>query len=205
MQKHNSHYDNKQNSHPPGRVKLASAMRELLKTKDFNSITTSELSKTSGVNEALIYRYFGDKRGLLHALLAEYTEDFLIKIVHDLKGIEGPLNKLRKLIWSSLYFYDKDRIFAKILLLEVRNSPDYFKSNTYNLVKDYAGIIRELIEEGVENGEIRNDIKPVHIRQIVLGSMEHLILPKIIYEKEIQTDDIYQDLCNVVFAGIVPR
>ena len=30
-------------------------MRQLLATKDFNSITTVEISKTAGVNEALIY------------------------------------------------------------------------------------------------------------------------------------------------------
>ena len=196
--------ENRQDSYPPGRIKLVDAMRELLAVKDFNSITTAELSRTSGVNEALIYRYFGDKRGLLHAVLSEYTEAFLSNIVRDLKGIEGAINKLRKLIWSSLYFYNKDRLFTKILLLEVRNCPDYFNSETYKMVRHYAGMMLEIIRDGVENGDIRNDINPINIRQIILGSIEHLILPAIIYEKEMNVDDLYEDLCNIVFKGIGP-
>ena len=53
-------------SDPPGKIKIAEALRILLKEKDFNSITTADISRTSGVNEALIYRYYKDKRGLLH-------------------------------------------------------------------------------------------------------------------------------------------
>ena len=48
---------NTKSEDPPGKLKLAIALRQLLETKDFNSITTADLSKTSGVNEALIYRY----------------------------------------------------------------------------------------------------------------------------------------------------
>ncbi|MFP4453651.1 MAG: helix-turn-helix domain-containing protein, partial [Desulfobacterales bacterium] len=51
---------------PPGQIKIENALRTLLVQKDFNSITTAEIARTSGVNEALIYRYFKDKRGLLH-------------------------------------------------------------------------------------------------------------------------------------------
>ena len=64
-------------SDPPGKVKIAEALRTLLREKDFNSITTADISRTSGVNEALIYRYYQDKRGLLHAVLAEYLEDYI--------------------------------------------------------------------------------------------------------------------------------
>ena len=51
---------------PPGGIKIAMALRDLLENKDFNSITTAEIAQASGVNEALIYRYFGSKRDLLH-------------------------------------------------------------------------------------------------------------------------------------------
>lgn len=197
--------DSDQSAGPPGRIKIANALRQLLAEKDFNSITTAEISKTSGVNEALIYRYFGDKRGLLHTVLAEYTEDFLSKVIHDLKGIEGAINKLRKLIWSSIHFYHHDRVFSKILLLEVRNYPGYFQSETYNMIRQYTSLMLEIIEEGVEKKEIRSDIKPGRIRQIILGGIEHLVLPGIVFDKEIDADEIQKQLCEVLFEGIRPR
>ena len=62
--------------YPPGRIKIADALRSLLETKDFSAITTAEIAKHAGVTEALIYKYFKDKRDLLHQVLAEYIERY---------------------------------------------------------------------------------------------------------------------------------
>jgi len=140
---------------PPGRLKIAEALRSLLEKKDFNSITTAEIARTAGVTEALIYKYFRDKRDLLHQVLAEYFEQYMIQFEKDLKGARGSLNKIRKTIWSHINVYSTDRVFAKILLLEVRSNPDYFKSRPYKLVKKYSRIVRDIIEEGMKSGEIR--------------------------------------------------
>jgi len=87
---------------PPGRIKIADALRVLLETKDFGAITTSEIAKSAGVTEALIYKYFKGKRDLLYQLLSEYLEHYDVQVERDLKGIKGALNKLRKLIWSHI-------------------------------------------------------------------------------------------------------
>jgi AcrR family transcriptional regulator len=192
-------------SAPPGKIKIAAALRTLLREKDFNSITTADISKTSGVNEALIYRYFKDKRGLLHDVLAEYLEEAIGQMKLTLKGLKGASNKLRKLIRDTIYTYEKDRVFAKMLLLEVRNFPGFFESETYMLIRDYSGLILEVIKEGIESGEFRADISPSRIRSIILGSIEHLCLPSIIFQREISTDVFTDDICNAIFSGILKK
>ena len=107
--------------HPPGRIKLADALRELLKEKEFDAITTSEIARTAGVNEALIYRYFGDKRGLLHQILSEFLDDYINQIEFDLRGIKGSLNRIRKLAWRHIYMFESNRVFARMFLMEVRS------------------------------------------------------------------------------------
>ncbi|MBE9545213.1 MAG: TetR/AcrR family transcriptional regulator, partial [Proteobacteria bacterium] len=57
---------------PPGRIKIAQALKYLLEEKEFSAITTAEIAKNAGVTEALIYKYFKDKRDLLHQVLSEY-------------------------------------------------------------------------------------------------------------------------------------
>lgn len=194
---------NKQNhSDPPGKIKIAEALRILLKEKDFNSITTADISRTSGVNEALIYRYYKDKRGLLHDVLAKYLEDYIEKMEFDRQGIKGAANKLRKLIWDTIYLYQKDRVFAKILLLEVRNFRGYWESGTYQIIRQYSKSLLNLINEGIDNGEFRDDISASHIRQIILGCIEHLCLPAVIFGYDISPDKLTDDICDVIFEGI---
>jgi AcrR family transcriptional regulator len=187
---------------PPGRIKIVQALKSQLETKDFGAITTAEIARSAGVTEALIYKYFKDKRDLLHQVLGEYLEQYRAQIDQDLKGIKGSFNKLRKLIWSHINVYATNRVFAKILLIEVRNYPDYYKSETYSRVKEYSNIVLQIIEEGVANGEIRKDVPARLIRHSILGSIEQVCLSGITFDKEIDPDELTDQICEVIFRGI---
>lgn len=187
---------------PPGKVKIAEALKSLLSEKDFGAITTAGIARTAGVTEALIYKYFKDKRDLLHQVLSEYLKAYLIQSRIDIKGIKGAKNKIRKLVWSHSNIYATNRVFAKILLIEVRNHPDYYTSDTYGLVKQYSGILLGIIEEGIQNNEIREDISPAVLRQSILGCIEQACFTSIIFNREISPDQITDDICELLFKGI---
>ncbi len=187
---------------PPGRIKIAQALKSLLKEKEFSAITTAEIAKNAGVTEALIYKYFKDKRDLLHQILSEYLEQYRAQMGQDLKGIKGAFNKLRKLIWSHINVYATNRVFARILLIEVRNYPDYYKSETYSRVKEYSNIVLRIIEEGVRNGEIRADVPAKLIRHSILGSIEQVCLSGITFGKDINPDELTEQICEIIFRGI---
>ena len=159
--------------HPPGKAKIMAALRTLLGEKEFVSITISDIARNAGVTEALIYKYFKDKRDLLHQVLAEYLNFYITGTENEVRAIKGPLNQLRKLIWSHINMYDSNRVFARILLLEVRNYADYFLSDAYQMVKRYTDFLLAVIEEGMKDGSIRRDIPAVAIRQLILGGIEH--------------------------------
>ncbi|MEW6264546.1 MAG: TetR/AcrR family transcriptional regulator [Thermodesulfobacteriota bacterium] len=190
-------------SFPPGRVKIVEALRKLLRTKDFSDITTVEIAKTAGVTEALIYKYFKDKRDLLYQILAEYLQHYLVQAEIDLKGIKGSLNKLRKSIWTHINTYATDRVFAKVLLLEVRSYSDYYTSEPYKLVKKYSNILYQILQEGIERGEIRTDLSPEFLRQAILGSIEHVCLTGVAFNREISPDELTEKLCQFLFHGLM--
>ncbi len=188
---------------PAGYDKIVRALKLLLKDKEFGAITWAEIAGTAGVNEALIYKYFRSRRNLLYQVLREYLEKYIVQMDEDLKGTEGALNKLRKLIRTHFTIYRDDRIFARILLLEVRNYQDYFESDTYELVKLYANKILEIVKEGMNSGEIRGDISPRHLRQIIIGGIEHLCLPAIVFGHDFSPDQLAEELCSAILTGII--
>lgn len=190
---------------PPGQVKISEALKLLLEKKDFNAITTAEIAKKAGVTEALIYKYFKDKKDLLYQVLAEYLDYYITQVKNELGDIEGALSKLRKLIWSQINVYANNRVFAKMLMLEVRCFSDYYRSEPYRLVKNYSNIFLDILKEGIESGEIREDVSPPLIRQVVLGAIEHVCLTDVIFNKEISPDKLTENLCNFLFRGIERR
>ena len=192
----------KPSASPPGRTKIADALRCLLEEKNFSDITTAEIARTAGVTEPLIYKYFKDKRDLLYQVLREYLENYLKRTTTDLKGIKGALNKLRRLIRTHINVYATNRVFAKILLLEVRSFSDYYTSEPYALVKKYSDMLLKIIREGIHDGEIRDDISAEFLRQVILGSIENVCITGVVFSREILPEDLTEDLCEFIFGGI---
>lgn len=189
-------------SSPPGKQKIIHAMRTLLENRNFESITISEIAVTAGVTEGLIYKYFKDKRDLLHHVLREHYERFLVQIDRDLQGIDGALNKLKKIIWSCIERYANHRVFARIILLEVRNSEEYFQSDAYALVRKFNRIIIDIINEGIANGEILDTFPPNYIRNAIFGTIEHSCLNRVIFNETVVTQDAAKFITDLLFNGI---
>ena len=196
------HKSRRRLSSPPGRTKILEALNSLLEKKDFQAITWAEIANTAGVNEALIYKYFGDKRNLLHQLLSEFLQDFVEDVKIALRGIEGAVNKLRKLVWSHIHIYNRQRVFAKILVLEVRNYPDYFQSETYQFAKEFGKVLTEVLGEGIQDAIFRDDIPVQDMRQIILGAIEHICLPNIVYNREMDPTVLTERIMKSIVEGI---
>jgi len=192
----------KKSTPPPGKTKIINAMRTLLEDRNFSTITISDIAVTAGVTEGLIYKYFKDKRQLLHHVLKEHYEYFLCQINRDLNGVSGALNKLGKVIWSSIDRYANHRVFARIILLEVRNSDEYFQSEAYDLVRQFNKILLDIIKEGMESGEIRRDVSPSLIRHTIFGTIEHACLNRVIFNETVPTDEIAEQITHLILNGI---
>ncbi len=96
------------------------------------------------------------------------------------------------------------KVFAKILLLEVRSYPDYYKSRAYELIKVYATTVANIIKQGITDGEIKKDIDHRVLTKIILGAIEHACLGDIIFERDIDIHNISTNICRTIFKGIQP-
>jgi len=188
-----------------GRAKIAEALKFLLRDKEFQAITTAKIAETAGVSEALIYRYFGDKRGLLHQVLRDFLGDYLDHLESELENVKGTVKKLRMIIRSHLNLFETNRVLAKILLLEVRNYPGYFESESYEQVRRYSRMIMEILRKGVSRGDIKKGIPLKAIRQAMLGGIEHTCMPKIVFRQSYTPDIMADELCKILFCGILKQ
>ena len=188
--------------YPPGRIKIMKALATLLEKKDFHSITTAGIAAQAGVTEGLIYKYFKDKKGLLYEVLKEHFESFLKGIELNIKAEGSSLARLSIIIETTIESYAGNRVFARILLLEVRNSPDYFNCAAYGLVKTYAAAILEIIRQGQAQGEIHTDVDPHVFRQVILGAIEHACLGEVLFGSRMDTKQVSERISRILFKGV---
>ncbi len=189
-------------TNPPGRVRIMQSLSGLMAKKDFHSITTAEIARNAGVTEGLIYKYFSDKKDLLYQVLKEHFELFQKKV--ELKISQAPTctGKIEVIIHTSLESYAANRVFSRILLLEVRNSSDFFKSSAYKMVRAYSRTILTIIEQGIQKGELKPDTDPVILRKVILGAIEHACLGEIIFGRELDINEVSRGISTIIFQGV---
>lgn len=191
----------KPKTNPPGRIKIMKSFSSLMAVKDFHSITTAEIAGNATVTEGLIYKYFKDKKDLLYQVLNEHFFEFIAKIENRVANEKTCIEQLEVIIFSSLESYADNRIFSKILLLEVRNSPDFFESCAYDMVRKYTRTILEIIEKGIRDGELKEQTDPLILRKVILGAIEHACLGEIIFGKTLDIDEVSTGISSIVFEG----
>ncbi len=188
-------------TNPPGRVKIMESFSSLMAQNDFHSITTAQIAGNAKVTEGLIYKYFKDKKDLLYQVLNDHFSEFQKKIEKRISLEKTCIKKLEIIIFSSLESYADNRIFSRILLLEVRNSLDFFDSGAYKMIQKYSRTILEIIEKGIKKGEIKSDVDPFILRKVILGAIEHACLGEIIFGRKLDIDSVSEGIANIVFNG----
>lgn len=188
-------------TNPPGRRKIIKALNQLMKTKDFHSVTTAEIAATAGVTEGLIYKYFKDKRDLLYQVFSDTFVRFQETILERTSGETSAITKLELIISASIEYYTANRVFARMLLLEVRNAEAYFSSDAYRMVRQYARHILDIITAGIRNRELKAGIDPVVLRKVIIGAIEHACLGEVIFDRPLDAQAITREISEIIFNG----
>jgi len=187
------------------RERIIAAAERIFAQKGYFETTVAEIARDAQVAEGTIYEYFANKKDLLYAVPENYLADYATFVLDHLQGIKGALNKIRKIIWCHLFYFRNHKDFTKIMTLEIRIDPDYYRSKTYENLKLYSDLIIQIITEGIKDGEIGPNVNPHIIRDMILGTIEHVSIPWLVFGREIPIDNLVEDVSTAVFLGLAPR
>jgi TetR/AcrR family transcriptional regulator, fatty acid metabolism regulator protein len=153
---------------------LASAVH-VLSEKGFLNTTISDIAKGAKIAASGIYKYFDGKEQILFTIIENFLAESFEKLSDHLEGIEGAENKLRKAIWFHCKTYASNKALIKIVL-ESRSYLRFYQSSAYTAMKRYAAIFNMIIKEGMQQGEFSNLRTPGLLRDMILGTVDHIAI-----------------------------
>ena len=92
------------------RRRLLGTAQQLLDSGEFEAATMSEIAQLAGVGKGTLYRHFGDKSALCHALLDEAMHDFQARALTHLHRPDRPLDKLTWFLREVVLYVDRHRL-----------------------------------------------------------------------------------------------
>lgn len=139
-------------------------------------ISLSELATHSGLNSALVKYYFGNKEGLMLALLERDAAIAIHELEHLLELSLPPTTKLKLHVAAVINTFHRSPYLNRLLhaMLDDRNSEtDSAKQIAKFFVKPFAKLQRKLLDQGEQAGQFRK-VDPMFFYVSVLGACDLL-------------------------------
>jgi len=192
-------------------IQLLDAASEIMRKGDTIDLSFSELSAKAGLNSALVKYYFGNKNGLMRALL----DRNMTRIVHDLDALVQKnmpaKDKVHLHISKAIDTYYDYPYLNRLLMRLVRDNPT---KEANNIAKEYLIPIsksyEKLVKDGISEG-VFLDIDPQMFYFTVTGAADRFFSARLVLRHCYNQHDITEDMrdeyrehtVNLIMRGIL--
>ncbi|MGE8141946.1 TetR family transcriptional regulator [Novosphingobium sp. NPDC080210] len=173
---------------------LLQTASDIMREGDIVDISLSELSLRSGLNSALVKYYFGNKAGLMKALLDRDMAG-IVQAVDALMAKDMPPEaRLRRHIGAVVDTYFKTPYLNRLLMRLVRESDD---DEAHRIADSYLSPLSraydKLIEDGVRQGVFRN-VDPQLFYFTTTGAADRFFSSRLVLKHCYDTDTLTEEL-----------
>jgi AcrR family transcriptional regulator len=154
------------------RQKIIDAALELFKNRGFEATRLQDIAKATGLSRGAIYWHFKNKQDILITLMSDMRERFE-QLILDFQHDEGSaVEKLKRVIQAIMTTHAIDGRFQDLVIVMMSNyqlseyiRKDHFKEE---FPSQFIGTIRDVTQQGIDEGSIRRDLDPVDVAWMIL-------------------------------------
>ncbi len=180
--------------------KLLVAASELMIERSSIDVSLSDIAQKSGANAALVKYHFGNKDGLLLALLARDAATEVANLEYLLAQPISPTAKLKLHIGGIIRAYHRFPYMNRLIhyLLHESNAEAADEVSKF-FVAPLLDFHRRLLAEGIEVGEFR-EVDPVLFYTSLIGACDHLFFGRPAMSRATGVGPVTDDVCRQYIA-----
>jgi AcrR family transcriptional regulator len=181
---------------------ILAAARAVFSEKGYEEASMAEIAARVGVVEGALYKHFASKRELLFAVMRAFYVSLIDSLREGLRGVVGAQNRLRFVIWSQLRAFTEEAGLCRVVIREIRPQGDYEQSLVHELNRELTGIALRVIQEAAAAGELRGDVPPAMVRDVIYGSIEHLAWKAVNRRGAVDVERTADALTELILRGL---
>ena len=183
--------------------KLLVAASELMIARSSIEVSLSDIAQKSGVNAALVKYHFGNKDGLLLALLARDAATEVANLEYLLAQPISPTAKLKLHIGGIIRAYHRFPYMNRLIhYLLHESSQEAAEEVSQFFVAPLLDFQRRLLDAGVASGEFRA-VDPVLFYTSLIGACDHLFFGRHAMSRATGVGPVFVVVCCVFFVFLV--
>lgn len=188
------------------RMQIADAARALTVRYGSEHITVRRIAKEIEVSEGAIYRHFKSKRDILSFMVERIEEDWMADMAKDSAPGLTPLEILNRSLRNHVSAIEQRRGVSFQVVAEIISLGDSrLNRKASEALNRYTARIRDLLAEGIETAEVRNDIDPDRAANLIAaaiqGTVNRWALGNCSYNLEEEYESLWRTLRDTVIRG----
>ena len=162
--------------------------------RGFFSAQVADVARAAGVAAGTVYLYFRGKDDLLVSIFERTMKDAIADGRACVAPLSDPVAQLGAIARVHLDRLGRDRALAVVFQVELRQSTKFMAQLSSTMLREYLGIIREIIVAGQKSGAFRKEINPTLAAKMFFGCLDEMatnwVLSRRTYALASEADDI---------------
>ncbi|MES1925320.1 TetR/AcrR family transcriptional regulator [Salinisphaera sp. T31B1] len=155
------------------RERIEAAALELFSEREFHRVKLINIARDARISLQTLYKYYGSKETVLFASLDTWLGDLASRMIDHLQGIENFEDRLRKVFWVLLDYFERNPKVAQIILssvyLNTWREDDTFRQPAL------MSVFLNVINEGRELGILTREVDEIEISDFIWGVANRVV------------------------------
>ncbi|MGB0956692.1 MAG: TetR/AcrR family transcriptional regulator [Panacagrimonas sp.] len=158
---------------PETRARIEQAVADVFAGREFHRVRLIEIARSANVSLQTLYKYYGSKEALLFSALDTWLGRLAVRIMDHLKGLEDYKEKLRKVFWVTLDFFEQNPEPIQLMMSSVYLNTWRRQAHFENPA--LFGAFMRVLSEGRAGGVLNDEVSEKVLLDYFIGVCFRLI------------------------------
>lgn len=182
-------------------ARLECAVLDIFSNSDFHKASIRDIANNAGVSFTTIYKHYGSKERLVFAFVDIWMGKLTDRIIDHLHGIENLKEKLRKVFWLQLDYYERHEGLGRIVFMTL-------PMKTWMVDETFAqprmmSLMIDVLRQGQEEGVLNPDVRAGVLLDFLMGFVQRSFFMWILRGKKESLAEQANVMFEMVWQGMV--
>ncbi len=182
------------------RDRILDAATKVFAKRGFFAAQVADVAKRAGVAAGTVYLYFKSKDDILLSLF----ERTMTAAIADGRAVveSNPIERLRRIAHVHLARLGNDKNLAVVFQIELRQSAKFMARLSTSSLREYLGLLREVVADAQLKGLFRADVNPTLAAKVIFGALDEMATNWILSERDYKLEDDAEAVMDILVGGL---
>ena len=175
---------------------------ETFAAKGFFTAQVADVARAAGVAAGTVYLYFRGKDDLLISIFEKTMKEAIAEGRASIGRLSDPVAQLSEIARLHLGRMGRDRALAVVFQIELRQSTKFMERFSATHLREYLGVIRDVMVRGQKSGVFRPDVNPTLAAKLFFGALDEMATNWILSRRKYSLEAEAEAIVDLFVGGV---